>query len=133
MDLAPASEKGEATSSGEPGNELTTKDGRGGKETMATAIKKLDKTWLGDVPADKVFWCHDGKTLKNMGELASALKQMSDETFEHHLNSERNDFSTWVREVIGDITLAGQLARVATRATAARKVEARMSSIQASR
>lgn len=101
---------------------------------MATATKKkLEKAWLGDVPADKVFWCHDGKTLKNMGELASALKHMSDETFNHHLNSDRNDFSAWVRDVIGDITLAGQLARVATRATAARKVEARLSSIQASR
>lgn len=90
---------------------------------------KLDKAWLGDVPGDKMFWCHDGRVVKNMAELAAALKEMPNDIFEYHLNGERNDFSTWVRDVIGDTTLAGQLARVAAQATARKKVEMRLSAI----
>ena len=90
---------------------------------------KVDRAWLGDVPEEKVFWCHDGRVVKNMAELAGAIKEMNNDTFEYHLNSDKNDFSTWVRDVIGDTTLAGQLARVASQATALRKVEMRVSSI----
>lgn len=97
---------------------------------MAKVTKaKLDKAWLGDVPGDKVFWCHDGRMAKNMAELAAALKEMPNDIFEYHLNSERNDFSTWVRDVIGDTTLAGQLARIASQATALKRVEMRVSLI----
>ncbi|UCC61222.1 MAG: hypothetical protein JSW38_12940 [Dehalococcoidia bacterium] len=93
---------------------------------------KVDKAWLGDVPEDRVFWCHDGRVVKNMTDLAAAIKEMNNDTFEYHLNSEKNDFSTWVRDVIGDTTLASQLARVASQATALRKVETRVSSITGS-
>ena len=87
---------------------------------MAKVTKaKLDKAWLGDVPGDR----------KNMAELSAALKEMPNDIFEYHLNSERNDFSSWVRDVIGDMTLAGQLARVASQATALKRVEMRLSSI----
>ncbi len=97
---------------------------------MAKVTKvKLDKAWLDDVPGDKVFWCHDGRVVKNMAELGNALKEMTNDTFEYHLNSERNDFSTWVRDVIGDTTLAGQLERVASQATALKRVEMRLRSI----
>lgn len=93
--------------------------------------RKLDKVWLGEVPEDKAFWCHDGRVVKSLAELAEAFREMSDETFEYHLNSEKNDFGTWVRDVIGDVTLAGQLARVATRATATRRVDTRVESLRA--
>jgi hypothetical protein len=97
---------------------------------MAKVTKaKLDKAWLQDVPEDKVFWCHDSRVVKNMAELATALKEMPNDIFEYHLNSEKNDFSTWARDVIGDTTLAGQLARVASQATALKRVEMRLSSI----
>ena len=97
---------------------------------MAKVTKvKLDKAWLKDVSGDKVFWCHDGRVVRNMAELANALKEMPNDVFEYHLNSEKNDFSTWVREVIGDTALSGQLSRVASQATALKKVEMRLSSI----
>jgi len=98
---------------------------------MMPTTKKLDKVWLGDVPGDKAFWCHDGRVVKNLAELAQAFREMSDDTFEYHLNSEKNDFGTWVKDVIGDVTLAGQLARVATRATATRRVDMRLESLRA--
>jgi len=93
--------------------------------------KKLDRAWLVDVPEGKAFWCHDGRVVKNLAELAQAFREMSDDTFEYHLNSEKNDFGTWVKDVIGDETLAGQLARVATRATATRRIDMRVESLRA--
>ena len=94
-------------------------------------VEKLDRAWLVDVPEDKAFWCHDGRVVKNLAELAQAFREMSDDTFEYHLNSEKNDFSKWVGEVVGDMTLAGQLARVASRATATRRVNMRVETLGA--
>jgi hypothetical protein len=86
---------------------------------------------LGDVPDEKHFWCHDGKLIKNLGELEKALNDMSDETFHYHSGEGRNDFSNWVRDVVGDVTLANQLQKATTQATAARKVETRLSWLRA--
>jgi hypothetical protein len=49
---------------------------------MVTKTKKeVAELWLRDVPLDKVFWFHDGRMLKNVGELATALREMPEETF----------------------------------------------------
>ena len=73
---------------------------------------------------------HDGKPLKNMAELEMALKQMTEGTFRYHLNQTKNDFSTWVRDVIGDEELASDLQDSSTRAQAARYVSNRISQIK---
>jgi hypothetical protein len=93
--------------------------------------KGIAKSWLADVPVDKVFWCHDGRMVKNLEELAAALWEMSEETFRHHGTGDKNDFSNWVRDVIGDGTLANQLQKATTRTTAARKVETRLDWLKA--
>jgi len=94
--------------------------------------EKLDKRWLDDVPEDKVFWCHDGRTVRNMDELAVVLAEMSEDTFCYHANGGKNDFSNWIRDVIGDVKLARELAMVVTKPNAVRKVEMRLRSIGAS-
>jgi hypothetical protein len=100
---------------------------------MATVIKRrLEKGWAADVPADKVFWCHDGKVLTNIAELADALRNMSEDTYRYHVNADKNDFANWLRDVVGDATLAGQVAKSATKAVAASKVESRVRSLRAS-
>jgi hypothetical protein len=91
--------------------------------------KKLDKSWLGDVPDDKVFRFSDGRVARNMQELAAALREMSDDVFDNHLNGDKNDFSNWLSAVVGDTALAKDLRRVATQATAIRKVDARAKSL----
>jgi len=88
--------------------------------------KGLAKSWLGDVPHDKVFWCRDGRMLKNLDELAIALRKMSEETFRYHVTGDKNDFSNWVRDVIGDLTLAKDLQKAAPHTTAAETVEKRL-------
>jgi len=100
---------------------------------MATVIKKrLEKGWAADVPADKVFWCHDGRVLTNMEELAAALRDMSEDTYRYHANADKNDFANWLRDAVGDATLAGQVAKAATKAIAASKVNLRVRSLRAS-
>ncbi len=80
------------------------------------------KEFLANVPEDKNFWVSGGRTLRNLADLQSALKQMSDETYSYHVNEEKCDFSTWVRDVVGDGELADDLENATTRAQAAKFV-----------
>ena len=81
---------------------------------------------LADVPADKKFWCNDGRTLKNLAELGIALNGMSEETFRYHSNETKSDFSNWVRDVIGDEKLARDLKKSVNRLEAAKSVTERI-------
>jgi hypothetical protein len=92
--------------------------------------KEEAKRRLGDVSDDKRFWCHDGKTIKNVKELRKALTDMSDETFHYHLREGRNDFSKWIKEVVGDEKLANELSKVRSRIQASQAVAARISFLE---
>jgi hypothetical protein len=82
---------------------------------------------LGDVSDEKLFWCHDGKLIKNLGELEKALNDMSDETFHYHSGEGRNDFSNWVRDVVGDDKLAKDVSKAKSRIQAVKAVAERIS------
>lgn len=88
--------------------------------------KTIAKAWLADVPPDKQFWCSDGRELKNLAELEAALNEMSDDTFRSHTNETKNDFSNWVKDVIGDEKLARDLQKSTTRIQAATNVASRI-------
>jgi hypothetical protein len=85
---------------------------------------------LGDVPNEKRFWCRDGRSIKNLRELGRALVDISDETFRYHLSEGRNDFSKWVREVVGDGTLANDLTRAKSQVQASQAVATRVSFLE---
>jgi hypothetical protein len=85
---------------------------------------------LGDVPDDKRFWCHDGKIIKNLRELRKSLNDISDETFLYHSGGGRNDFSKWVRDVVGDTQLAEDLNKARSRVQASRAVALRISFLE---
>ena len=89
--------------------------------------KEEAKRRLGDVPEGKHFWCHDGKLIKNLGELEKALSDVSDETFHYHASEGRNDFSNWVRDVVGDNKLANDLSKAKSRIQANKAVSQRIS------
>lgn len=90
------------------------------------AKREISRSWLKNVSQDKVFWCRDGRVIKNLEELAAAMREMAEETFHYHATGNKNDFSNWVRDVIGDVTLAKQLEKTTINTTAARRVEARL-------
>jgi hypothetical protein len=77
-------------------------------------------------PAELVFWCHDGSVFEDLRELAEGLAAMSDETFFYHSNPAKQDFATWVRDVIEDAWLANELARATSRLQAAECVANRI-------
>jgi len=82
---------------------------------------------LGDVPDDKRFWCQDGKVVKNIKELEKALNDTSDDIFHYHAGEGRNDFSNWVRDVVGDNKLANDLSKAKSRIQASKAVAQRIS------
>ena len=94
---------------------------------MAKTLTTEAMQFLADVPAEYVFWCEDGRVLRNLKDLADALATMSDETFAHHANTEKNDFSRWVRDIIKDEWLARSLEKTTTsRMESAKKVANRI-------
>ena len=92
---------------------------------MAAINEAGAKRILGDAPDDKQFYCSDGRVLKNLMELGSALIGMSEETFGYHSNATKTDFSNWIKDVIGDEKLATDLVGV-SRISAARAVADRI-------
>jgi hypothetical protein len=98
---------------------------------MAVSLHEQAKKSLAAVPEEYVFWCRDGQILRTMKDLAEALETMSDETFSHHVNAEKNDFANWVRDILKDEKLARDLARSNNRGAAAKAVRARETSLTA--
>lgn len=90
--------------------------------------RKKTSDFLRDVEPEKCFWCCDGRVLKNLHELAQAFNEMTDETFNYHVNDDKNDFSVWAMGVIGDKKLADGLKNVRNRKVASRKVSERINS-----
>jgi len=94
---------------------------------MAETLKQEAKRLLDGVPEEYVFRCCDGGILRNMKELGDALKTMTDETYAFHANTEKNDFTNWVKDIIKDERLAKDLQKAPNRAQAANLVGSRMS------
>lgn len=92
--------------------------------------KSMAEGRLGDVPEEKRFWCHDGRVLKNLQELEAALGEMAEETFRYHTSETNNDFSNWVRDVIGDGKLSRDLLKSANQMQAAKAVAGRIAWLQ---
>ena len=62
-----------------------------------------------NAPEDKRFVLADGRVLKNVKELSDALEHMGDDVFRTHVNNGKNDFSSWVRDVLNEQELADDM------------------------
>ena len=93
---------------------------------MVRITKTVAEKLLADVPQEKRFWCSDGRALRNLPELETALKGMSEETFRYHFNETKSDFSNWVYDVIGDEKLARDLRKSTTQTQAVKSVADRI-------
>lgn len=103
------------------------------RKTATVGIRNKDDAQrvLRHVPEEKRFYCHDGRILNNIYELKIALEDMHSDTYNHHVNEEKNDFARWVREVLIDDKLAHDLMKCADSKAAAQIVAARISWLQA--
>ncbi len=94
------------------------------------AKKEELKNYISDVPPEKCFWVNNGPILRNLGDLANTLQEMSDATFQHHVNKEKNDFVNWVGEAIGDKKLSNDLLSSQNKKSALKKVKSRLEYLQ---
>jgi hypothetical protein len=72
----------------------------------------IDIQCIREAPDDKRFVLQDGRVLKDIKELADALEHMSEDVYSHHVGNGKNDFSTWVKDVLSEQELAEDLAAV---------------------
>ncbi len=80
---------------------------------------------LDGTDGDRCFWVNNGPVLRNLDEMHEALSKMNKETFMHHVNAEKNDFSAWVRDILGDQKLAQDLSKVKSKKGMALKIKQR--------
>ena len=66
------------------------------------------------------------KLLKNLQELSDFFPQINDETYSHHVNGDKNDFSKWVNDIIGEKKLANELLSSKNKNYAAKKLSSRL-------
>jgi len=90
-------------------------------------IKEEAENLLRNVEPERCFWVNNGPVISNLEGLQATLKEMGKETFSHHVNKEKNDFSVWIDQVIGDKVLAKELLKVKSKETFLKKVESRVS------
>lgn len=68
-----------------------------------------EDSFLKSAKPEEQFVLSNGRVLKNLHELRNALLSMDDGTFRYHVNTEKNDFSNWIRHVFGDADLADKI------------------------
>jgi len=88
--------------------------------------KEVYRSRLSDVAGEKIFQSHDGRDFRNLEELAGGLRDMTEQSFSHHVSEQNNDFSNWIRDVIDDSTLAKNLTKASDRVQARQIVEDRL-------
>ncbi len=88
------------------------------------------KHFLRTVEGDARFFVNDGAVVASMQELAAALKGMAMKTFVYHANHEKNDFSAWVQDVLGDTHLAQELLVVISKREAVDVVRQRIHELE---
>ena len=81
---------------------------------------------LSEVPTEKSFVVHNGPSVTNLTEFYNVLLDMTDEQFDYHRHSGRNDFYNWIKLVVRDKRLASETARVKSRQTMAKRVKMRI-------
>ena len=98
---------------------MSKKRGKASKNSFKKPLQSVEviirKKVLGEAPVEQHFVVADGRKLKNIIELADALETMSEEIFRYHANEFRNDFSTWVKDVFYDHSLAEDISRAKDR------------------
>lgn len=83
-------------------------DSEGQKQLQSVEVV-IKKKLLGEAPEEHHFIVADGKKLKNIIDLADALETMTEEIFAFHANEFKNDFSSWVKDIFQEHTLAEDL------------------------
>ncbi|MBN2422305.1 DUF87 domain-containing protein [Candidatus Woesearchaeota archaeon] len=88
------------------------------KETGGGEKKKEEKGPLGysdDVPPNKLLKLVNGMLVINMKSLYDEIAAMKEADFKQHVNEEKNDFSDWIRNAVGNAKLADVADKIITK------------------
>ncbi len=105
----------EDTQEGKEGVRLPVKEGDEysedlpGEESEEENLMQDGAGNLYEAPAGQYFYIHNGPTLKNLYDLEYYLGTMTDNQFSYHTTDGRNDFASWVRDVLREGELASEL------------------------
>ncbi|RJQ18131.1 hypothetical protein C4573_00215 [Candidatus Woesearchaeota archaeon] len=88
----------------------------------------MDKKIL-DAPEQHYFHIAGGVSVKNIKELLRELKKMKTETYQHHVNANKNDFSNWLNDIFQETKLAKEM-YTATKSKAAMLIAARIKQLE---
>ncbi len=69
------------------------------------------------------FYTHNGAVLKDLKMLSEALKDMSADSFKHHVNAHKNDFASWTEVILKEPELAKAMRKVKTKAALQKRVD----------
>jgi hypothetical protein len=93
-------------------NILKKKEETHSKEDEPEFLKGID---LGihekEVEPELRLWLSDGRVIKNIEELYKAVKNMKNNVYNEHVSSSKNEFADWVGEILGQESLASELAK----------------------
>ena len=67
------------------------------------------KSLHDNVEPEHKFYSNDGRAFSTLKEAHEGLKGMHKDTFDHHVNPQRNDLSNWVKDVFQDQKLSESL------------------------
>ena len=103
-------------------------------QNIDRAIVVLDRSIISRIAEqksakDSPLKVYSESTVCNLRELSTALRTMKDSTYWHHVNNTRNDFATWVRDILGNYTLAEELENCTNRIYAALQAEAHLNAL----
>ncbi len=93
----------------EPKKEGPVKEFESGSAEGTTESEKEEMGNLYQAPADQYFYINNGPTLKNLYDLEYYLGTMTNDQFNYHTADDKNDFASWVRNVIKEEKLAVEL------------------------
>lgn len=96
---------------------------------MELTVKDAERI-LGEVPHDKCFVCGDGCLNTSLVDLQQCLSHISEETYSGHVTSSKNDYSNWIRDVLGDWELAETLQKAKNRKDAVKILKQRVNFLQ---
>ena len=87
---------------------------------------------LSNVSKNNVFICSDGSKLNNLEELVNKLKTIDRDNFSNHVNENKNDFSTWIYDCLGDAKLAENIRYTKNSKSMTKKIKTRISYLKKS-
>ncbi|MBN1645904.1 hypothetical protein JW868_02585 [Candidatus Woesearchaeota archaeon] len=91
-------------------NETVKKTSMAKKQNKTTSKKIYEET-----TPEKYFVLCDGRSIKNLKELALMMDEIEDHIFHHHVTHDRHDFSQWVYDVFKETDLAEQMRQASNR------------------